>query len=161
MDPAPTACDRFNLIAVTADYTSGMAVSIAVVGDQDITCTGGVAASADPCASGLSRLHTGCRRTRPRCVRRTLPLTLQGCLMRRRSAADVWSIRQCLYARYMCCTQVRLPGIFAGNVALLTGLKLINRAYRKGTAPFLQAPSIHDEWVGLLTYFLPFSTYIP
>ena len=120
LDPAPTACNRFDLIAVTADYTSGMAVSIAVVGDQDITCTGGVAASADP-----------------------------------------WSIRQCLYARYMCCTQVRLPCIFAGNVALLTGLKLINRAYRKGTAPFLQAPSIHDEWVGLLTYFLPFSTYIP
>ena len=54
--------------------------------------------------------------------------------MRRRNAADVWSIRQCLYARYMCRTQVRLPGIFAGNVALLTGLRLINRAYRKGTA---------------------------
>ena len=49
-------------------------------------------------------------------IRRTLPLTLQGCLMRRRNAADVWSIRQCLYARYMCRTQVRLPGIFAGNV---------------------------------------------
>ena len=67
-------------------------------------------------------------------IRRTLPLTLQGCLMRRRNAADVWSIRQCLYARYIHRTQVRLPGIFAGNVALLTGLRLINRAYRKGTA---------------------------
>ena len=78
--------------------------------------------------------------------------------MRRRNAADVWSIRQCLYARYIHRTQVRLPGIFAGNVALLTGLRLINRAYRKGTCPLLQAPSIQDEWVGLLT-FLTISDY--
>ena len=38
--------------------------------------------------------------------------------------------------------KVRLPGIFAGNVALLTGLRLINRAYRKGAAP--PASPIHS-----------------
>ena len=75
-------------------------------------------------------------------IRRTLPLTLQGCLIRRRSAADVWSIRRCLYARYIHRTQVRLPYIFAGNVALLTGQRLINRAYRKGAAP--PASPIHS-----------------
>ena len=46
-------------------------------------------------------------------IRRTLPLTLQGCLMRRRNAADVWSIRQCLYARYIhrtkCGSRAYLP----------------------------------------------------
>ena len=67
--------------------------------------------------------------------------------MRRHNAADVWSIRQCLYARYMCRTQVRLPGIFAGNVALLTGLRLINRAYRKGAVLFCKPhPFMMNGW---------------
>ena len=46
-------------------------------------------------------------------TRRTLPLTLQGCLMRRRSERDEWSIPPCQYVRYkrrvLCGSRTYLP----------------------------------------------------
>ena len=46
-------------------------------------------------------------------TRRTLPLTLQGCLMRRRSERDEWSIPPCQYVRYkrrvLCDSRTYLP----------------------------------------------------